>query len=301
MNRDIVTKRRDRLSSIVHEASQMDLRDFDRTDWSSFYIPESTPLKTSIQKILIEFCFGPLIAQFSGYSWADFTLDFLAAITNVCTLLPSSISYAANLAFASNRAGFTSCFIPPIVYSLFGTSRHLSIGPSVLSSIITGTIAQDLMSDLNMNPNPLHRNLSFYTGIVCIGLSFLQAGFLDNVISGYLLSGFISCVAILLITNQIPTLLGIPLELIIDEPIYMKIHHIANYLSKVDFPSSALGVGSLLFLFMTYYFTSFLNKVGYEWIHRIPVIFVLLLLTTLMSYGLDFQTFVFEIIFNFRE
>jgi MFS superfamily sulfate permease-like transporter len=270
----------------------MDLRHFDRTDWTSFYIPESASLKSSIQKILLDFCFRPLLLQYSDYKWSDFSLDLMASITNVCTLLPSSISYAATLAFASNRAGLTSCFIPPIIYSLFGTSRHLSIGPSVLSSIITGSITQQLMVDTNLSNLSVHKNLSFYTGLVCIGLSFFQAGFLDNVISGYLLSGFISCVAILLITNQIPTILGLPIDLIIDEPIYMKLTHIFNNIQQLNLPSTALGISSLIFLFLSFYLVNYLSKNGSPWIHRIPIIFVLLLLTSLLSYGVDFHKYV---------
>ena len=289
-------KRRDRLNTVVHAASQMDLRDFDSSIWSSFHIPETNPLKSSIQKILLDFCFGPLIIQFSDYSWSDFMLDFMASITNVCTLLPSSISYAATLAFASNRAGFTSCVIPPIIYSLLGDSRHLSIGPSVLSSIIIGSIAQQMMIDTNLSNSIVHRNLSFYTGILCIGLSFFQAGFLDNIISGYLLSGFISCVSILLITNQIPTILGVPLDLITDEPIYLKLMHIFQDIRLLDLPSTALGIASLLFLVSSYYLTRLLSKQGISWVHRIPIIFVLLLVTSILSYSMNFRQYVLELI-----
>jgi MFS superfamily sulfate permease-like transporter len=127
-------------------------------------------------------------------------------------------------------------------------------------------------------------------------LSFFQAGFLDNVISGYLLSGFISCVAILLITNQIPTILGVPLDLIVDEPIYMKFKHIFDNIHLLDLPSTALGIGSLLFLFSSYHLSRLLSKHGITWVHRVPIVFVLLLVTSLLSYAMDFRQYVPELI-----
>ena len=279
----------------------MDLRDFDRPDWNTFYIPENTSLKTSIKKILLDFFFSPLINQFSDYSWSDFTLDFLAAITNVCTIIPSAISYASTLAFASNRAGLASCAIPPIIYTFFGTSRHLSIGPSVLTSIITGSIVQNTMRDFNMSAYILQGNLSFYTGIVCIVLSIFQAGFLDNIISGYLLSGFISCIAIMLITNQIPLILGIPMQLAADEPIYMKIYNISINILRANSNSLALGLGSIIFLFFSHYFIAFVSRKGYEWVHRIPIVFVLILLTSILSFAFDLKSHVSALYFNSRE
>lgn len=67
----------------------------------------------------------------------DYQLDFLksdliAGLSVAVLLLPQAMAYAV-LAGLPPVYGLYSSLIPPIMYAIFGTSRHLSVAPVALS------------------------------------------------------------------------------------------------------------------------------------------------------------------------
>jgi MFS superfamily sulfate permease-like transporter len=62
--------------------------------------------------------------------------------------------------------------------------------------------------------------LTFMSGLFCILVGAFRGGFIENVLSGYLLVGFIIGVATLVMIEQVPELLGLPLHASEGEPMY---------------------------------------------------------------------------------
>lgn len=62
--------------------------------------------------------------------------DFISGVTIGLTLIPQSLAYA-NLANVPAIYGLYSAFMGSIVYTILGTVKEVSIGPTSLMSIIT--------------------------------------------------------------------------------------------------------------------------------------------------------------------
>lgn len=60
-------------------------------------------------------------------------------------------------------------------------------GPDALTSIMTGVVIEREVALHGANPVQVASTLALLTGLFCILLSILKAGFIDNIISGFLL------------------------------------------------------------------------------------------------------------------
>jgi len=70
-----------------------------------------------------------------SYSRSDLGGDLAAGITVGVVLIPQGMAYAL-LAGVSPVYGLYASLVPLLVYSLFGTSRHLAVGVVAIDSLI---------------------------------------------------------------------------------------------------------------------------------------------------------------------
>jgi MFS superfamily sulfate permease-like transporter len=112
-----------------------------------------------------------------------------------------------------------------MIYSILGNSPHLSFGPEAFTSVLLG---QSLISEeklgltkgIDVDPRNTASVLTFMSGLFCILVGAFRGGFIENVLSGYLLVGFIIGVATLVMIEQVPQLLGLPIHSAEGEPMY---------------------------------------------------------------------------------
>jgi len=85
----------------------------------------------------------PFLAWFKGYSFNHFRADFISGLTVALVLVPQSMAYA-QLAGLPAYYGLYAAFLPPMVASLFGSSRQLATGPVAVVSLMTATALEPL-------------------------------------------------------------------------------------------------------------------------------------------------------------
>lgn len=137
-------------------------------------------------------------------------------------------------------------------------------------------------------------------GICSIILSILHAGFLDNILSGFLLTGFITAAAILVSTEQITAILGLRVAPLQGEPsTYQKLYNICTTSSSVNVPTLIFGICSIAFLFGMKWFKRFSSRHKFlRWAKYIPEIIICVFLSILLSALLDIQSFGVAVIGN---
>src|ERR671922_2972039 len=70
------------------------------------------------------------------YRSADLRSDLFAGLTVGVMIIPQGMAYAM-LAGLSPVFGLYAATVPLVVYAFFGSSRHLSIGPVAIDSMLT--------------------------------------------------------------------------------------------------------------------------------------------------------------------
>eukprot|EP00808_Paulinella_micropora_P027726 g2472.t1 len=161
----------------------------------------------------------PVLGWLPKYSFAQDGLDdFVAGLTASVILIPQGITYAG-LANLSPIHGLYTAFFPLLGYFVFGSGKHLSVGPEVTASILVGKSILNFPSVKALNPNSEAYDaallsaamaLTFTVSLVGLVMGFLRMGFVDSMLSRPILAGFVQAVAAILIMDQLPFLLGLP-------------------------------------------------------------------------------------------
>eukprot|EP00743_Colponemidia_sp_Colp-15_P008568 GILK01009324.1.p1 GENE.GILK01009324.1~~GILK01009324.1.p1 ORF type:complete len:722 (+),score=102.75 GILK01009324.1:75-2240(+) len=146
----------------------------------------------------------------ASYSWSSLLHDTIAGVTVAAILIPQAMAYA-HMAGLPPLYGVYSSFLPLLLYPFFGSSRHLSIGPVAVVCILIQIAVTGFVDDEPEARMGRAVCLSLLVGIILIVLGLLKVGFLENVLSHPLMCGFLSAVAMVIIVEQMQTVLAITL------------------------------------------------------------------------------------------
>ncbi|EGG15858.1 hypothetical protein DFA_09527 [Cavenderia fasciculata] len=148
-----------------------------------------------------------IVEVLSTYKLEYLQNDISVGLSSGTMIIPQSMAYAL-LAGLPPIYGLYTAFIPPLIYSLFGSSRHLAVGPLALMSIMVGASVQAFENTTLSEQIGLANLLSLLVGVNFLIMCFLQLGFLINFLSRPVLSGFTSAAAIIIILSQTNSLFG---------------------------------------------------------------------------------------------
>ncbi|NWG47302.1 MAG: sulfate permease [Alphaproteobacteria bacterium] len=150
----------------------------------------------------------PALAWLRGYGREEALSDTIAASIVTVMLIPQSLAYAM-LAGLPPEVGLYASIAPLIAYAAFGSSRTLSVGPVAVISLMTATATAEASARTGADPVGVALALAFLSGLFLVGMGLLRLGFLANLLSHPVISGFITASAILITVSQLPALLGL--------------------------------------------------------------------------------------------
>jgi SulP family sulfate permease len=134
--------------------------------------------------------------------------DALAGFTLAAYAIPVSLAYAA-LAGLPPETGLYCYLLGGLGYALFGSSRHLAIGPTSAISLIVGvTLAQLAQGDAERYLS-LATMATFLVAALFVLAWLLRLSVIVNFISESILVGFKAGAAFSIAVTQLPKLLGV--------------------------------------------------------------------------------------------
>ncbi|CAN6172454.1 unnamed protein product [Urochloa humidicola] len=154
--------------------------------------------------------FFPIFQWGSAYNPRLLRSDLVAGLTIASLAIPQGISYA-KLANLPPIIGLYSSFVPPLIYSLLGSSRDLAVGPVSIASLVMGSMLREAVSpdDQPILYLQLAFTSTFFAGVFQASLGFLRLGFIVDFLSKATLTGFMGGAAIIVSLQQLKGLLGI--------------------------------------------------------------------------------------------
>ena len=150
----------------------------------------------------------PILDWGRGYDRGVLTSDLVAAAIVTIMLIPQSLAYAM-LAGLPPEVGLYASVLPIVAYALFGTSRALAVGPVAVISLMTLTAASAVAPPGSAEFIAAALVLALLSGLILLAMGVLRLGFLANLLSHPVVSGFITASGILIATSQIKSILGI--------------------------------------------------------------------------------------------
>jgi len=147
----------------------------------------------------------------AGYSRKNFRLDLLAGLTVALVLIPQSMAYA-ELAGLPPYYGLYASFLPPIIASLFGSSRQLATGPVAVVSLLTATTLEPLATAGSQQYITYAILLALLVGAFQFSLGVFKLGLVVNFISHPVVNGFTNAAALIIASSQLPKLFGVHVD-----------------------------------------------------------------------------------------
>ncbi|XP_077566074.1 prestin isoform X2 [Stigmatopora nigra] len=176
--------------------------------------------------------------------------------------------------------GLYSSFYPVLLYTFFGTSRHISIGTfAVISLMIGGVVVREVpdfptpppaINGSNVSANVILRDakrvevavvLTTLVGIIQIVLGMLRFGFVAIYLTEPLVRGFTTAAAVHVVVSQLKYLLGVktkrfsgPLSVI------FSVQAVLAHITSTNITTAVLGLLCLLFLYGVKYLNERFKK-----------------------------------------
>lgn len=189
--------------------------------------------------------FLPVLEWGRAYNGTTLTNDLVAAGIVTIMLIPQSLAYAM-LAGLPPEIGLYASILPIIAYALFGTSRSLAVGPVAVISLMTLTAASNIAPPGSAQFIAAALVLALLSGLMLLAMGVLRLGFLANLLSHPVVSGFITASGLIIATSQLKSILGIKAS---GEAMPELVSTLAPNLPQTNIPTLIIGAASTAFLF----------------------------------------------------
>ena len=143
-----------------------------------------------------------------AYPREQLATDLVAGLIVTVLVIPQSLAYAL-LAGLPPQVGLYVSIFPVIAYALFGSSMTQAVGPVAITAIMTFTVLSPLAAPGSAQYVALAASLSLLSGVLILVFGVLRLGFLSQLLSRPVVSGFISGSAVLIVITQLKFLLGV--------------------------------------------------------------------------------------------
>ncbi|MDG2004352.1 MAG: sulfate permease [Novosphingobium sp.] len=150
----------------------------------------------------------PCLEWGRSYNRSILTSDLMAAVIVTIMLIPQSLAYAL-LAGLPPVVGLYASILPLVAYAIFGTSRTLAVGPVAVVSLMTASAAGSVAAQGTPEYLEAAITLAALSGVMLAILGFLRLGFLANLLSHPVISGFITASGLLIATSQLKHIFGV--------------------------------------------------------------------------------------------
>lgn len=179
------------------------------------------------------------------YDRATLVNDLLAAVIVTIMLIPQSLAYAM-LAGLPPQVGLYASILPLVGYALFGSSRMLAVGPVAVVSLMTAAAVGQVADPGSPEYLVAAIALALLSGLFLIAMGALRLGFLANLLSHPVISGFITASGILIAASQLKHILGVPAH---GHTLVDIVGSLAEHAAQINWPTVVIGVLATGFLF----------------------------------------------------
>jgi sulfate permease, SulP family len=190
----------------------------------------------------------PILSWLPRYDRAWLVADIIAGLTLWGLVVPEGMAYAG-IAGLPPQAGLYTLVASLLVYALFGTSRHLSVGAtSATAALIASTVIA-----LGVTTGDMATYTAYATALVLvIGVVFLVAGlarlgWVTQFLSKPVMDGFVVGLAIFVAVGQLNKLFGVEKG---EGNTFQKLFAVIKQLPEANWVTFAVGAAALALLFL---------------------------------------------------
>jgi SulP family sulfate permease len=143
-----------------------------------------------------------------GWRAGDLGGDLVAGLTLAAIAIPEQMATARLAGFAP-EIGFLAFIVGAVAFAIFGASRYISVGAdSTIAPIFAGSLSILAVTGSSAYAT-LAATLALLVGAVLVLSGLLRMGWVANLLSVPVTTGFLAGIAVHIVVSQLPALLGI--------------------------------------------------------------------------------------------
>ncbi|XP_059182119.1 prestin [Centropristis striata] len=215
--------------------------------------------------------FLPILSWLPAYPVKEYLFsDVVSGLSTGVVQLPQGLAYAM-LAAVPPVYGLYSSFYPVLLYTFFGTSRHISVGTfAVISLMIGGVAVREAPDSMFYVPHGNGSNTSLIldveardarrvqvavvlttlVGIIQFVLGLLRFGFVAIYLTEPLVRGFTTAAAVHVVVSQLKYLLGVKTQRFAGPlSVIYSIKAVLSDITSTNVATLILGLVCLVFLY----------------------------------------------------
>ncbi|XP_042728630.1 chloride anion exchanger [Lagopus leucura] len=237
----------------------------------------------------------PVVSWLPAYRFREWILsDIVSGINTGLVAVLQGLAFAL-LVNVPPGYGLYAVFFPVLVYFIFGTSRHISVGPFPVLSLMVGGVVTRLVPDdaagngtatntsaIDEQRVMVAASVTFLSGIFQLLLGLLQFGFIVIYLSHSLISGFTTAAAIHVLVSQLKFMLQLPVPGF-NKPFGI-IYTLESVFSQITDTNIADLVTSLLVLFIVFVVKEINDRYKAKLPTPIPIELIVTVLAALISH-----------------
>ncbi|CDP85788.1 MULTISPECIES: SulP family inorganic anion transporter [Mycolicibacterium] len=190
----------------------------------------------------------PGLGQFAGYQRSWLRGDVLAGVTVAAYLVPQVMAYAT-VAGLPPVAGLWAALAPMAVYAVLGSSRQLSVGPESTTALMTATALAPLAIGDPARYAAMSAVLALLVGVICLAAGLGRLGFLAELLSRPVLVGYMTGVAVIMISGQLGKVTGVDVT---GDEFIDQVRSFVTGIGSVQLPTVVLSATVLVLLLVLY-------------------------------------------------
>uniref|UniRef100_A0AAR2KB19 STAS domain-containing protein n=1 Tax=Pygocentrus nattereri TaxID=42514 RepID=A0AAR2KB19_PYGNA len=259
-----------------------------------FLICDSQRVKNAALSLL------PVIGWMKIYRFREWLFnDIVSGISTGLVAVLQGLAFSL-LARLPPGYGLYTAFFPAMVYFFLGTSRHLSVGPFPVLSMMIGDVVLRLADNAPVNITGFEEltleerrvvvasSVTFLMGIFQLSLGLLRVGFIVIYLSDTLVSGFTTAAAVHILVSQLKFVLGLNVDSkngILS--IFRSLEEIFRNISQTNLVDLAISIVIMVMVFIVKELNDmFKSKLPVP----IPIEIIMTVITCGVSYGFNFTT-----------
>jgi high affinity sulfate transporter 1 len=182
-----------------------------------------------------------VFSSLHGYRRAWITPDLLAAVALLVIAVPEQLA-TSRLAGMPPISGFYAFAAGTLLFALLGSNPQMSVGAdSTIAPLFAFGIAR-LAPAGSVHYGDLVGILAVMVGVLVALIGLLRLGWIAELLSAPIITGFLAGVAVIIVVHQLPDLFGLPGA---SGSTVHRITHVVTHLGDTN--GWALGIGAAVF------------------------------------------------------
>ncbi|HSU53181.1 MAG TPA: SulP family inorganic anion transporter [Candidatus Dormibacteraeota bacterium] len=200
--------------------------------------------------------------------------DVLAGVSVCLVTIPGVIAYTGLMGLQPQH-GLYAALIPLLMYPLFGSSRHVIVGPDIAIALLVAAAIAPLSGGDPARAALLAAALALMTGFLLLLGALLKIGAVADFFSKPVLVGYMSGAAMILIASQLNKFFGVDLG---HKDFFPRLLELGQKFPHVHWLTFSFGIGLLVVLLVLRKFAP-----------KIPAAVVVCILAVVVAHGLNLE------------